>query len=164
VTRRLAVSLACSLAACGGPQRPATLVPQSPNEALKQFMEAVNANDLTRMGNLFGSDRGPASSFQDAGYLRNQLTTIQIYLKHSGYRIIEGPIPAAPLNPTFKNVPGPNKLRDCRIELQRGGCNHVLPITLVRTNSGSWLVYDVHLESAGNPSRGCRPEQPGTRP
>ena len=82
MTRRLAVSLACSLAACGGPQRPATLVPQSPNEALKQFMEAVNANDLTRMGNLFGSDRGPASSFQDAGYLRNQLTTIQIYLKH----------------------------------------------------------------------------------
>jgi hypothetical protein len=155
------VLVALGALACGGPG-PKPPVPQSPQQALDQFMAAVKANDLQRMGTLFGSDRGPASSFQDAAYLKNQLTTIQVYLDHTGYRVIEGPLPAAPVNPTFKNVPSPDKLRDVKIELQRGACNVVLPITLVRTNSGGWLVYDVHLESAGNPARGC--PQPGTRP
>src|SRR5881296_2189201 len=101
VRPRLAVLVALGSLACGGGPGPGKAAPQSPQQALADFMAAVKANDLTRMGTLFGSDRGPASSFQDAGYLKNQLTTIQIYLNHTGYRVIEGPLPAGPLNPTF---------------------------------------------------------------
>jgi hypothetical protein len=127
-------------------------------------MDAVKAKDLTRMGNLWGTERGPAASYMERERLKRALTTIQVYLDHKGYRIIEGPIAAQPLNPTFKNVPSMDRLRDFRIELQRPECSTVSPITLVQTNSGGWLVYDVHLESLGTPGR-CPPAGgTGTRP
>ena len=162
--RRLPVFLVLAAVGCGGGQRPVTLTPQTPNEALSKFMDAVKANDLTRMGNLWGSERGPASSYMDRNNLKRQLTTIQIYWNHSGYRIIEGPLAAAPLNPTFKNVPSADRLRDFRIDLQRSsGCSQAALMTLVRTNSGGWLVYDVHLETVGNPAARCQPTGTGTR-
>lgn len=138
--------------------------PQTPNEALSRFMDAVKANDLTRMGNLWGSDKGPASGYMDENRLKQQLTTIRVYWNHAGYRIIEGPLAAQPLNPTFRDVPSPDRLRDFRVELQRSnGCSIAIPITLVRTNRGDWLVYDVHLEAAGNPAARCQPSGAGTR-
>jgi hypothetical protein len=164
VKPRLTLLVALGLLACGGRPGPQQPAPQSPQQALADFMAAVKAKDLTRMGNLWGSDRGAASSYMEPERLKSVLTTIQIYLNHTGYRVIEGPLPAAALNPTFKNVPSSDKLRDFKIELQREACNQVLPITLVRINSGGWLVYDVHLESAGNPAQRCQPTQPGTRP
>ena len=164
MTRRLVVLLALGVAACGG--RPATPVPapQTLNSALTQFLDAVKANDLTRMGNLWGDERGPASTFMKPDYMRTTLATIQIYLNHKGYRIVEGPMPAAPINPTFRNVPPLEKMRDFRVELQREQCNRVIPITLVQTKSGGWVVYDVHLESAGNPRQACQPQPAGTGP
>ena len=162
--RRLPVVLVLVGLGCGGGQRPGALIPQTPNEALTKFMDAVKANDLTRMGNLWGSDRGPASTYLDGSHLKRQLTTIQIYWNHTGYRIIEGPLPAQPLNSSFKNVPSADRLRDFRVELQRsGGCIQAVPITVVRTNSGGWLVYDVHLEAVGSPASRCQPPGSGTR-
>src|SRR4051794_16491006 len=87
------------------PARTTLVSPQAPNDAVKNFMAAVKANDLTRMGNLFGSPRGPASTYMNPDYLKRQLQTIHKFWEHSGYRIIEGPLPAAAFNPTFKNVP-----------------------------------------------------------
>jgi len=162
--RRLTVLLVLAGLGCGGTQRPGVLIPQTPNEALSKFMDAVKANDLTRMGALWGSDRGPASSYMGGERLRQQLTTIQIYWNHTGYRIIEGPVAAQALNPTFKDVPNQDRLRDFRVELQRpNGCSLAIPITVVRTNSGGWLVYDVHLEAAGSPAARCQPAGSGTR-
>lgn len=147
---------------CGG--RPSSPAPQSINDTLAQFMAAVKANDLQRMGQLWGSQRGPAASYMDAGRLKKLLGTIQVYWAHRGYRVIDGPLPAQPLNPTFQDVPEQDRLRDFRVELQRAsGCNQVIPITLVRTDQGGWLVYDVHLENAGNPATRCQPEGAGTR-
>jgi len=163
--RRLPVLLVLAGFGCGGAQRPGMLTPQTPNEALSKFMDAVKANDLTRMGDLWGSERGPASTYMDRNNLKRQLTTIQIYWNHTGYRVIEGPVAAQPLNPTFKNVPNADRLRDFRVDLQRpSGCSQAAPITLVRTNSGGWLVYDVHLEAVGNPAARCQPTGSGTRP
>ena len=127
-------------------------------------MDAVKAKDLTRMGELWGSDRGPASTYMEREHLKRQLTTMQIYLDHKGYRIIEGPQPAQPLNPTFKNVPSMDRLRDFRVELQRADCNLVFPVTIVRTNDGGWLVYDIHIEALTTPGI-CRSSTgTGTRP
>jgi hypothetical protein len=163
--RRLPVLLVLAGFGCGGAQHPGALTPQTPNEALSKFLDAVKANDLTRMGNLWGSERGPASTYMDRNNLKRQLTTIQIYWNHTGYRIIEGPLAAQPMNPTFKNVPSPDRMRDFRIDLQRAsGCSQAAPITVVRTNSGGWLVYDVHLEAVGSPAARCQPSGSGTRP
>jgi hypothetical protein len=146
--------LLAGVAACGKNTGPSTPVPQSMNESVAQFLAAVKANDQSRMGTLWGTERGPASQSMDAQVLRQRLTVIQKYLDHTGYRIIEGPL----------MVPGRDELRTFRIELQRTGCNQVLPIDVIRTRSGGWLVYDVHLESAGSPTARCQPAGTGTRP
>lgn len=123
------------------------------NESVSQFLSAVKANDLRRMGELWGTERGPAAQNMNADVLRQRLTVIQKYLDHSGYRIIEGPL-AVPNNPD---------LRTFRVELQRAACNQVIPIDVVQTRSGGWLVYDVHLETA-TPNARCQPAGTGTRP
>jgi len=154
VIRRLPVFLILLGAACGRGPGPQTPIPQSMNESVAQFLAAVKANELTRMGTLWGTERGPASQSMDPKVLRQRVTVIQKYLAHSGYRIIEGPLRA----------PSRDDVRTFRIELQREGCNQVLPIDVIQTRSGGWLVYDVHLESAGNPQARCQPAGTGTRP
>jgi hypothetical protein len=128
-------------------------VPQTQNTALDQFLGAVKDKNLDRMGRLWGTERGPAAEWMKPDELRKKLTVIQIYLSHSGYRVIEGPIPA----------PARADLLTYRVELQRSGCSQMVPIDVVRTRSGGWLVLDVHLESAGNPAAKCPPSE-GTRP
>ena len=139
--------------ACGRGPSQATPIPQSVNASLEEFLTAIKANDLQRLGGLWGTERGPAAASMDRQVLRQRLTVIQRYLDHQGYRIVEGPLA----------VPNRADLRTYRVELQRGSCNHVVPIDIIRTRSGGWLVYDVHLESAGTPRRECQPET-GTRP
>lgn len=145
VIRRLALFLfvLASGTACGGNPGSGAPVPQSMNESIAQFLAAVKANDHKRMGALWGTERGPAARSMNGDVLRQRLTVIQKYLDHSGYRIIEGPL----------RVPNRDELRTYRVELQRTHCNQVMPIDVIRTRSGGWLVYDVHLESAGNPGR-----------
>jgi hypothetical protein len=142
--------LLAAATACGSNPGPGAPVPQSMSESLSQFLAAVKANDQRRMGELWGTERGPAARSMNAEVLRQRLTVIQKYLNHTGYRVVEGPLLVA----------GREDLRTYRVELQRANCNQVLPIDVVRTRSGGWLVYDVHLESAGSPVGRCQP--PGT--
>ena len=95
--RRLTVLLTLLGAACGrGAAGPQTPVPQSVNAALEQFLTAVKANDLSRMGALWGTDRGPASQWMKSAELRQRLAVIQKYLDHAGYRLVdETPRPGA---------------------------------------------------------------------
>ena len=153
MTRPLAVLATLVCVGCGGRESLGTAAPQSITETLTQFMTAVKANDLTRMGELWGGERGPAVSYMKPQDLRQRLASIQVYLNHAGYRVIEGPLP----------VGGSANAREFRIELQRAnGCNVVFPMSLVRASSGSWFVNDVHLEALGNPARRCHPEGRGT--
>ncbi len=123
-------------------------------ESLNQFLTAVRANDLSRMSNLWGTERGPAAQWMRPEQLRQRLTVIQRYLNHVGYRVVQGPVA----------VPGRDDLRTFQVELQRERCNRVVPIDIVRTRSGGWLVLDVHLEAAGNPVAACPPQGTGTGP
>lgn len=154
MTRRLALLVLLAGVGCGGHFTPATPIPQSVKNALYDFMQAVKANDLERMGTLWGTDRGPASQFMEPDVLRMRLTVIQKYLVHDGYRVVEGPT----------TPPGKPLIRSVQVELQREGCNVVLPIDLVAVRAGGWLVYDVHLEQAGNPAARCPSGRGGTRP
>jgi len=117
------------------------------------FLDAVRANDLSRLGNLWGSERGPAASWMPADELKKRLTVIQLYLNHDGYRIVEGPLA----------VEGHDNERTFRVELERRGCNLVVPLDLVQVKNGGWLIVDAHLESVSNPVGGCKPSG-GTGP
>ena len=155
--RRLVLLAALAAVGCGGGGRKfqmAQPIPQTVKAALFDFMAAVKANDLARMGSLWGTERGAAAGWMKPEELHMRLTVIQKYLQHVGFRTIEGPI----------DHPTNNSLKTMRIELQREGCNAVLPIDIVRVRAGGWLVYDVHLENAGNPAARCPPAPGGTRP
>jgi hypothetical protein len=137
---------ALGVLACGGGSR--TPAPVSLNETIAHFMAAVKANDIERMGTLWGSERGPAAQWMKGTELQQRLTVIQKYLSHEGYQVIEGPLP----------VPGKDNLRTFRLELQRAtGCNVAFPIDLVRAKGGGWLVNDVHLDVIGTPGTTCKP-------
>ena len=151
--RRLAVLITLGGLACGGAP-PGPPSPQAMSETLAQFLTAVKANDLDRMGRLWGTERGPAAEWMNATELKQRLSVIQKYLVHAGYRVVQGPLA----------VTSVDNRRTFRVELQRERCNRVLPIDLVRTKRGGWLVFDVHLENAGNPMAACLPQGSGTGP
>lgn len=152
--RRLAMLMLVGVTACGGRGTgAAALPPQTMQDAVTRFLDAVKTNDLSRMGQLWGTERGPAATTMNPTELSQRLTVIQKYLAHTGSRVLEGPIA----------VPGDDRLRTFRVELQRPQCARVVPIDLIQTRAGGWIVYDVHLEAAGNPVLGCQPGG-GTRP
>ena len=150
--RRWSVLCAVLGVACGG-GRTQLPVPQTMNDAVNQFLDAVKAKDIVRMGQLWGSTRGPAAQWMSDSVLHMRMAVVQKYLVAPGYRIVEGPLA----------VPGRTDRRLYQVELQRPQCLHVQPIEIVQTHSGGWLVSDVHLESAGTPGT-CAPQQPGTSP
>ena len=151
--RRFTILLLLGAIGCGGKKEPEAATPESAMQAtVDGFLAAVKSNDINRMAQLWGTDKGPAAATMDATELTQRLSVIQKYLAHTGYRIVEGPT----------SVPASPRLRTYRIELQRSNCTRVLPMDLIFSRTGSWLVYDVHLEAAGNPVLGCPPT--GTRP
>lgn len=152
--RRLTVLVVLGATACGGgSQRPGAAAPQSMQETVTQFLAAVKANNLARMGQLWGTAKGPAAASMDATELSQRLQVIQRYWTHAGARVVEGPIA----------VPGNERMRRFRIELQRANCARVVPLDVIQTRSGAWVVFDVHLEAVGNPMLACPPGG-GTRP
>lgn len=150
--RRWSVLCAVLGVACGG-GRSQLPVPATMNDAVNQFLDAVKAKDIPRMGELWGSARGPAAQWMSDSVVHMRMTVVQRYLAAPGYRIVEGPLA----------VPGRADRRLYQVELQRPQCPHVQPIEIVQTRSGGWLVSDVHLESAGTPGN-CSRAAPGTQP
>lgn len=129
-----------ALAACGG--GPAYPAPAEPEAAVRGFLEAVKANSLPAMGELWGTSSGPAVSFMDRREMEQRLTIMQSYLRHERYEIVVG------------NAIGTASERVIQVRLFNGSCEPVVPFTVVRYRSG-WLVGQVDLESVGNPQRRC---------
>jgi hypothetical protein len=109
-------------------------------------MAAVKANDLKRMGELWGSDRGPAVTWMKGDELKERLAVMQKYLDHAQYRVVDGPQPVA----------GHADAQTFRVEIQRASsCTVVFPVDLVRIKGGGWVVNDVHLASLSTPGSAC---------
>lgn len=152
--RRLAVILALGGFGCQSHSSAVTPTPRTMDATLAAFLDAVRANDLPRLGTLWGTERGPAATWMPADEMRKRLSVIQSYLNHDGYRIVEGPL----------MVSGHDTERTYRVELQRRGCNVIVPLDLVQAKSGEWLVVDAHLETLSNPVQACAPSNRGTGP
>ena len=116
-----------------------------PADALAAFLDAVRQKDLNRMGQLWGSERGPAAGWMEATELNKRVSVIQTYLMHGSYRVVEGPMP----------VPGEARRMTFRVELRRDDCVHVQSIDVVRVDRGGWVVQDVHLGEARSPVQAC---------
>jgi len=130
------------LAACGGSSR--ALAPESPEAAVRGFMNAVRTGSLAAMGDLWGSARGPAGRYMPAQELEQRLIVMRTYLAHEQFEVLPPSVEA-------------QRLADQRVievRLQRKGCTPVVPFTMVRYGDG-WLIERVDLAAAGNPERRC---------
>jgi len=137
------------LVACGG--QPSGTAPASPEASVRGFLNAIKANSLVAMSELWGSARGPARTYMKREELDQRLTVIRTYLTHESFEILES-----------QSVlpPGPDGRRSLQVRLTRNGCTPVVPFTVV-PYSGGWLVADIDLSAAGNPQRRCLPPDAG---
>jgi hypothetical protein len=110
-------------------------------------MNAVRANSLVAMGDLWGTDRGPVRNYMAPEEIERRLTVMRIYLENEAYEI---------LAPGAQRGLEENQ-RVVRVQITRRGCRPVVPFTVTRFGNG-WLVSNVDLAAAGNPARSCESE------
>jgi hypothetical protein len=140
------------LAACGGHRLGGNSAPSDPEAAVRAFLNAVHANSIAGLRELWGTERGPAARSMGGRELDQRLTVMRTYLAHERFEIVEA------------NAVDPANIaqRVVRVRLMRKGCQQVVPFTLAAWHNG-WLVKSVDLAAAGNPARPCPADQsPGT--
>jgi hypothetical protein len=155
ITRRLAQPLHAVLVSllllgpisCASGARSSRVPPPSdPTAAVRSFLDAVRANSLVVMAQLWGSSSGLAADDLDQDELNQRLTVMQIYLSHESYAIV-------PRSPSALMDTEPDE-QVVFVRLMRKGCTPVVPFTLAPYRNG-WLVRNIDLEAAGNPARAC---------
>jgi hypothetical protein len=139
--------LAALLAGCSsGGSGPATVAPtNSAKGAVDRFMQAVADSNLTQMGMLWGTTAGPASRTGQPPDWERRVAIMQAYLRNESHRIVSD----AP--------EGGDSRHALQVEIRRQLCSWVVPFTAVKLGDGSWIVSQVDLTQAGNPSRPCDP-------
>lgn len=132
------------LTACGAAAPPAVAPVSTSEGVVRAFMKAVADSDLVRMGDLWGTNRGPANVTRFPPEYQKHLVVMQAYLHGDSIRI---------LSDVAK--PSRDNERDVAIQLFRPSCVKQIPLTTVRTSAGAWLVQNIDVSAAGNPARPC---------
>jgi hypothetical protein len=145
----LAVTLGCG----GRGVAPVTPV-GGPSAVAAAFMQAVADSNLTQMGSLWGTNRGPAASTNVPSNWAQRVVVMHAYLKGGTARVL------GEADPSLSR----EDRRQVLVELTRRGCVKRVPFTMVRTRDGGWLVNEVDLNAAGVPGRPCETPPAGTPP
>lgn len=146
----LAIAATVATAACGGhTSAPGDAPPDaSAKQTISSFMRAVSDSNMTKIAELWGSSKGPASVTRQPSDYQRRIVLIQSYLRHDDYRI------------TADAADG-NDNRTMQIELRRQACTWTVPFTVTRAGKAGWLVSNIDLTHAGNPVRPCDPNAQG---
>lgn len=135
------LSLGAAMACGGHTGPPVAPAPATPEATIEQFLTAVNAGDLGRMGELWGTERGPSTITLPATQRQRRLTIMQRILQSDGHRIAGSDSTAS----------APNR-RVISVNLVKGTRRVTVPFTLVVTRAGGWLISQVALEAALPPA------------
>ena len=142
--RKTVLVVAVLLAACGGNSGSAPTSPvASSGQAMREFMQAARDSNLTRMSQLWGSSRGPATETHAPPDYEKRLVVIQAYLRADSSRVL-----------TDMPVSGDASRRRLVVAVYRSGCMKQIPAVLLKVK-GAWIVNNIDLASAGNPARPC---------
>ena len=133
--------------ACSGKQQQVVSVMPSvgPNAVASAFMQAVADSNLSAMGELWGTNKGPAATTNEPTNWLQRMAVIQAYLRGGTSKIL-GDVPGA-VQPDRRQI---------AIELNRSGCVKQVPFTMILTKKGAWLVNSIDLNAAGVPGRACQ--------
>lgn len=135
---------AATLVACGGNQSASVSPELSSSQVVREFMKAVADSDLVRMGDLWGTVRGPANLTRSPPQYQRRLAVIQAWLRGSDSIRVVSDQPAQ----------GSTTERKVVMAFHRGGCTKQIPVTLVRSGRG-WLVFSIDVGLAGTPAKPC---------
>jgi hypothetical protein len=145
VNNRPWYAAALVLAACGGtapaPVRPANTA----SAAVENFMRAVADSNLTAMAGLWGTARGPAAKTRQPSDYERRVVIMQTYLSHDDSRILSDSPDGSPARHAVQ------------VQLRRQACTWTVPFTVIQLADGTWIVNQIDLTAAGNPSRACDP-------
>lgn len=140
----LALAAAASPAACAHQTStytpPAATVAGAPAMAprliVERFLQATNADDITTMGQLFGTKDGPIIDRDPRPEVEKRMYALASLLKHQDYRIEGQEIVPGRLNEAIKIL----------VRLKMGEDSPILPFTVVRSGNG-WLVEQIDLDA-----------------
>ena len=132
------------LAACGGASAPPAQPANSASGAVRSFMQAVADSNVVKMANLWGTAIGPAAKTNQPPDWQRRVAIMQAYLRHDSFRITADQ-PETDVN-----------RRALQVEIKRQSCTWSVPFTTIKIRDGSWIVTQVDLAAAGNPSRPCQ--------
>jgi hypothetical protein len=140
------LAAAAALIACGGGSTGSVPAEMSSDQVVRAFMQAVADSDLVRMGDLWGSNRGPANVTRFPPEYPRRLAVIQAWLRGSdSIRVISDIA-----------VQGSSNERKVVIAYHRAGCIKQIPITTVRSGR-QWLISNIDIGMAGTPAKPCEP-------
>jgi hypothetical protein len=151
--RFLAIAAILTQSACSGQGvRVSEPAPAAPEAAVTAFLAAVNSNDVARMAQLWGTDRGPSPVvIRNTRERERRLAVMQQVLWHDAFRFVAAP--------SDQIAPAPGR-RILTVELTRGERRVSVPFTVVGRRAGGWIVEDIGLEAAmplGNLRRASNP-------
>lgn len=133
-----------ALVACGGGSTGAVPSELSSEQVVLAFMKAVADSNLVRMGDLWGSNRGPANVTRFPPEYPRRLAIIQAWLRGSDSIRVVSDLP----------VQGSSSERTVVIAYHRSGCVKQIPVTTVRSGR-QWLVSSIDVGLAGSPAKPC---------
>lgn len=139
------VICAAALAACGGAKSASVEPELTSDQVVRAFMQAVADSNLTRMGDLWGTPRGPANATRFPPEYQRRLAVMQAWLRGGDSVRILSDMP----------VFGSDRERQVVMELHRGGCARQIPVKTVQSPRGGWLVSEIDLTRAGSPAAPC---------
>jgi hypothetical protein len=105
--------------------------------AVRGFLDGANADDYTRMGDLFGTDKGPAIKRFGVTDIEQRMIFLASILKHSSYELSQANLAQL----------GPDRIRwEARMRDTRKGLV-VVPIITVPDTGGRWYVERLNLDA-----------------
>jgi hypothetical protein len=146
-SRRLLIALSLGpLLACAGHRVVVLPAPASPEATVGQFLAAVNADDHTRMAELFGDERGPSTlTIRNDARRDSVMTILQRVLVTDSARVVG-----------TESVPGMAGRRLVRMDLFVADRSVAVPFTLAPQRAGGWLVAQIDILPL-MPSANARP-------
>ena len=111
---------------------------------LQQFLEAVADSNLAKMAELWGTAKGSAAQTGQPNDYERRIIIMQAYLRDRRHRLMS--------NAQEGSDPG---RRIVQVEFRRGDCVKMVPFSMVRTESGDWLVNSIDLALLGAPGGNC---------
>lgn len=151
MNKRRWCAAALLLAACSGASTPAPVHPaNTASAAVQNFMRAVADSNLTAMAGLWGTTRGPAAKTRQPSDYARRIVVMQTYLSHDDSRILSD------------TPDGSDARHAVQVQLRRQACTWTVPFTVIQLTDGTWIINQVDLTAAGNPSRPCNPSAQDT--